>query len=35
MALIARAVAGEQLRIEWHGRSKDGSCAGTRCSSSA
>ena len=24
MALIARAAAGEQLRIEWHGRSKDG-----------
>jgi len=25
MGLIARAIAGEQLRIEWHGRSKDGS----------
>ncbi len=25
MALIARAAAGEELRIEWHGRSKDGS----------
>jgi PAS domain S-box-containing protein len=25
MELIARAAAGEQLRIEWHGRSKDGS----------
>ena len=24
MELIARAVAGEQLRVEWHGRSKDG-----------
>ena len=24
MALIARAAAGEELRIEWHGRSKDG-----------
>ena len=24
MALIARASAGEELRIEWHGRSKDG-----------
>lgn len=24
MALIARAAAGEQLRIEWHSRSKDG-----------
>ena len=23
--LIARAAAGEQLRIEWHGKSKDGS----------
>ena len=25
MALIARAAAGEQLRVEWHGKSKDGS----------
>ena len=25
MDLIARAAAGEQLRIEWHGKSKDGS----------
>ncbi|MEP6658246.1 MAG: PAS domain S-box protein, partial [Betaproteobacteria bacterium] len=25
MGLIARAAAGEQLRIEWHGKSKDGS----------
>ncbi len=25
MGLIARAIAGERLRIEWHGRSKDGS----------
>src|SRR5689334_12976856 len=25
MELIARAAAGEELRIEWHGRSKDGS----------
>ena len=25
MELFARAVAGEQLRIEWHGKSKDGS----------
>ena len=25
MALIARAAAGEQLSIEWHGKSKDGS----------
>ena len=25
MALIARAAAGEELRIEWHGKSKDGS----------
>ncbi len=25
MDLIARAVRGEQLRIEWHGKSKDGS----------
>ena len=24
MALVARAAAGEQLQIEWHGRSKDG-----------
>ena len=27
MALIARAVAGEQLRVEWHGRRKDGTPA--------
>ena len=25
MGLIARAAAGEQLRVEWHGKSKDGS----------
>ena len=25
MELFARAVAGEQLRVEWHGRNKDGS----------
>jgi len=25
MELVARAIAGEQLRIEWHARSKDGS----------
>jgi PAS domain-containing protein len=24
MELFARAVSGEQLRVEWHGRSKDG-----------
>ena len=27
MELIARAAAGEQLRIEWHGKSKDGTLA--------